>query len=422
MNFKDEDDCVSTGLSREMPPKPKLIMDEDGEEVTRKIAPAMVMPSLGPLPSMPSSMTTSMPEFNISAVKLGVEPFLLKTREPAIEKRSLPLTWKLPAVPVLPESYSLARSSAFVPNSIPQEVASRILDVLRERSIEARCENGKNKVRCITVQGVDFFVHLFRGRGRYGHGVIVEVQRFFGSSYVFGGDTRAILEGAEGKVPEAPALPALTRSNHLPLVSDGGEEDDNDCTHAVSSAVSPLEMVAKMMKVPGFDSQHLGLQMLQPLVTPERLSSSTARSIAVSLFEEDSYLGKRVIDYVTENSNSKTRKRKANSGVFDDDDDDEDLDILRNAALGVVSNAIIAHGDVPDRVRDSLFPALLRDLRDAEDHPNTAFLAAKCFEHLIREDDRTTELNTALQIARQVGEVRHANLFRQAMKCMAFTS
>lgn len=418
MNFQDEDDSVSTGLSRDMLPKPKLIMDEDGEEVTRKIAPAMVMPSLGPLPAMPSSMTTTMPEFKSATM---MKPFLLQAREPLIEKLSLPLSWKLPAVPVLPESYSLARSSAFVPNSIPQEVASRILDVLRERSIQARCENGKNKVRCTTVQGVDFGVHLFRGRGRYGHGVIVEVQRFFGSSYLFCGDTRAILEAAEGKVPEAPTIPALTRSNHLPLVSDGVEEDDDDSTHSVSSAVSPLEMVAKMMKVPGFDSQHLGLQMLQPLVTPERLSSSTARSIAVSLFEEDSDVGKKVIDYVTKNNNSKTRKRKASSGVFDDDDDDEDLDILRNAALRVVSNAIIAHGNVPDLVRDTLLPALLGDLRDAEDHPNTAFLAAKGLEHLIREDDCATEVNTALQIARQVGEVRHASLLRQATKCMAIT-
>jgi len=406
MNIKKEYERTCSGDSRGMPPKPKFNMDEDGEEVTRKIAPAMVMPSLGPLPTMPASIT-SPPTFNTSVMK-SVKPLVSPSQEHFSDMRSVPLTWELHSVSVLPESYSLERTATFVPNANPEEVASRIIDVLRERSIGAKYEKGKAKVKCATSEGVSFGIHLFRGRGRFSHGIIVEVQRFFGTSYVFHSDTQAILKGAEGMISGPPALCMPSRSNNLPEVSD----DDGDGIYPVSSTVSPLEMVGKMMSNASFGSQHLGLQMLQPLVISERLSLSTAQAVAARLFEPGCEVGKKVINYVAKNSS----KKKTKPGVFDDDDDD-DFDILRNLSLGILANAIIVHGRVSEHVRDTLMPALLRDLHDAENHPNNAFQAAKCLEHLIQED-YNAELDNALKAAHKVGEARHANLMHQAKKCI----
>jgi len=388
--------------------KPKLIMDEE-EEVTRKIAPAMVMPSLRPLPTMPAMPSLSRADpFTSTAMPKMME---IPTSIAKLSAPASPFYWKLAAVPVLPECHPLEKTATFVPNAMPAQIASRISDVLRERSIEAKYENGKAKVKCTTSEGVDFRIRLYRGRGRYNHGIIVEVQRRFGFSLDFHSDVQAILRGAKGDAP-APPKP-LSRGNVLPQVSEP-EEDNND---VLNSAASSLAMVSKMMKLSGFDSQYLGLQMLSPLVDSERLSSTTAESVASSLFEEGCDVGEKIFEYVVKNDKLPGR-RTTKCGALDDEDDSDSLMILRNTSLNILANATKACGKVPEASRDALRTALLRDLRDAENHPNTAFFAAKCLEHFIRDDCDSKELQNAFHYAYTVGESRHANLMHQAQKCL----
>jgi len=411
MNNNNEGETKRTGSITGMPVKPKLIMDEEAEEVTRKIAPAMVMPSLRPLPSLPSQASSSATFSSYSMKSLTLQK---QQRGRCI--KSTPFSWKLSSVPVLPEFHPLERTAVFVPHSSPSEIASRISEVLRERSIEAQYENCKAKVKCTTAEGVDFRIRLYRGRGRYNHGIIVEVQRRFGTSFMFHSDTQAILNGAEGKDTVPPASP-LTSGNNLPEVSDSG--DDSEDGYPAPSAESSLAMVAKMMTIPGFDSQYLGLQMISPLVDPKRLSLRTAKAVASRLFEQDCEVGKKLFDYVIKNDN-KARSRTKTSGVFDDDEDDDDdsSKILRNTSLSIIANAAKVYGKVPEILREALRPALLRDLHDAEDHPNTALWAAMCLEHFIEEDHDNTELSRAFEIARRAGEARHSNLMHQARECI----
>jgi len=407
----------NNGRSGGMPPKPKMIMDDDEEEVTRKIAPAMVMPSLRPLPTMPTEPTSKIPSptFRASPIKATHAP---RKEEPT------PFSWKLFAVPALPEFHVLERTATFVPYSLPAEVASRISDVLRDRSIEAQYENGKAKVKCTTAEGVDFRIRLYRGRGRYNHGIIVEVQRRFGTSLVFHSDTQAILSGARGEVP-APPEPQLSRGNALPEVSESDDDIDVNCdvAYQVPSAESSLFMVEKMMKLSGFDSQYLGLQMLSPLVDSERLTLSTAKAVASKLFDQDCQVGEKVLDYVINNEKKLTSRTTKRGALDEDDEDDNDSSmILRNASLNILANATKACGKVPEYRREALRTALLRDLNHAEEHPNTAFLATKCLEFFIQNDHDNRELKTAFQYACNVGESRHANLMHQARKCMSMNN
>ncbi len=397
-----------------MPLKPKMIMDDDEEEVTRKIAPAMVMPSLRPLPSMPTSMMTS-PTFRASPVKA--------TRGHS-KVQPTPFSWKLSVIPALPEFHVLERTATFVPNAMPAEVASRISDILRERSIEAQYESGKAKVKCTTAEGVDFRIRLYRGRGRYNHGIIVEVQRRFGTSLVFHNDTQAILSGARGEIPTPPES-QLPRGNVLPEVSESDEDSDANCdvSYQVPNADSSLIMVEKMMKIPGFDSQYLGLQMLSPLVDSERLTLSTAKAVASRLFDQDCEVGEKILNYII-NKKKKPTSRTTKRGALDDDDEDDNDSsmILRNASLNILANATKASGKVPESRREALRTALLRDLNGAEEHPNTAFLAAKCLEFFIENDHDNRELKTAFQFACDVGESRHANLMQQARRCITMNN
>lgn len=422
---EDEDEVKVTGYS--MPSNPKMIMDEDVEEVTRKIAPSMVMPSLGPMPTMPPTRWS--PTFNTTPPPLLEMQQLQQQRNKPSTTSNSPFNWKLRTVPVLPDNHTLERSAVFVKNAEPAEVSSRISDILRERSIETQYESGKGKVRCLTAEGVEFRIRLYRGRGSYNHGIIVEVQRRFGTSLVFHNDTKAILDGAEGKT----AYPPPPMFSYLPEVSDLEDDDDEHedyqgTTTSSASSESSLMMVAKMMELSGFDSQYLGLETLSLLVDSERgLKTSTARAVATSLFQEDSVVGKKVFDYVIEKNETKTSTTNTKRGVFDDDfdgedEEDENFMVLRNLSLCILANAIKAYGKIPVVLRESLRPILIEDLHDAEKHPNAALLSAKSLEYFVTGDEDTAELNRAFRFAHKTGEARHANLMRQAKKCLDATN
>lgn len=397
---------------------PKMNMDDDVEEVTRRIggrggpAPAMLAPSLGPMPTMPMG-TMQMPTgfgatINTAHMKAASSSGLSQQQH-----SQNVYVWDLPSAPTLPEFHPLERTAVFVQNTSPATVASRISMVLRDRSIEAHYDNDKAKVKCITSEGVEFRVRLYLGRDQYSDGVIVEVQRRFGSSLLFHGDTLAILDAAMGRTPPPP--PVLTSMNNLPEVSDDESESfEEDVVSSTPSADDSLGMVGKMLKLPGFDSQHLGLHTLSSLVDPEKLSLSTARSVSLKLLEPNSKVGLVVFRYIT-NGPTKTTKNDDDN----DEDDDEAAILLRTMCLGILANAMRSAGKVPEFRRNSLRPVLLQDLREAEQHPNTAFLAAKCIEYFIRGDHDTTELNEAFEAAREAGEARHVNLLHQAQKCIS---
>jgi len=187
-----------------------------------------------------------------------------------------------------------------------------------------------------------------------------------------------------------------------------------------------LAMVDKMLKVPGFDSQYLALQILSTMVDSEKLSKSSARAVATRLLQDDpteqNSVGSQIIRRIIDNKNNEENKKKTR-GVFDDDDDDEEDSLtLRNMCLNILAKSLRAYNNrttaviVPDCIRHcelQLRRVLLRDLEDAERYPNTALLSARCMEYFVTINDDDLE---PFDIAEQVGEERHVELFRQAKR------
>jgi len=254
------------------------------------------------------------------------------------------------------------------------------------------------KVRCINTEGVDFRVRLYRGRGQFSNGIIVEVQRRFGSGLAFYNETKAILNAAEGK-PSALTTMALSSSN-LPEVSDDDEGDDYVPT---PSGASSLLAVSKMLQIPGFDGQYLGLSTLATLVDPEKMSPQTSRKVSAELLKPDSEsdVGPQVFTYII------SRK------------EDEDYSQLRILALQVLAFAIKATDIIPAFLRDDLRAVLLKDAKDAEKHPRAACAALGSMEFFVHGDEDTMELNEAFETARAAGEARHNMLMLQAQRCIA---
>ena len=380
--------------NKPMPANPKKIMDEHVVETTRRVggrgaAPAMVAPSMG---SMPMAFNPALKMPTGFGASISTTPVKNQASPAAIQSKYV---WKLRQAPTLPEFHPLERTAVFIPHASPDLVAARVSDFLRERSIQATYEDDKAKVKCVTTDGVDFRIRLYRGRSHYSHGIIVEVQRRFGFSIHFHAEALAVLDAAQGKhIPPPPV-----RQNALPEVSD--DDDDDDDSPPPPSGSSSLAMVEKMLSLPGFDAQYLGLSTLSSLVDPEKMTMQTARRTSAALLKSASPVGEKVVGYIV--------NRKAEGSYAG----------LRVLSLGILANAMRASSIIPEFARAPLRSVLLQDLNEAESSPNAALQAARCMEYFIRGDEDTTELHDAFENARKVGEARHCGLLEQADRCIS---
>lgn len=355
-------------------------LDEGGDEPTRRIA---FQPSFEPISSFePPSLKESpaIRSSNPSKVELQVQPGKPNG------------TWKLSSVPVLPKYHPIEQTAVFVPHTPASEVSLRISDVLRERSIEACFDDAKAKASCVTADGVDFRVRLYNGRGEFGHGIIVEVQRRFGTSTTFYHDTKAILDAAEGKIPPPPS--ALS-SGALPMVED-------ECDESTVSPASSLGMVSEMLNNPGQDTTYLALQMLVSLTDSTKMGTRTAEAISSELL--------RLND-----------SNEVAGNVFSllmDESSDGDVYKLRTLTFQAVANAFQAvNGDVSSVLKEQLVDLVSGALRQAEKSPRIAYQAARMAIYF-----RNSELQSPLKNALEVGKMRHSALERQAQLCLGNSS
>jgi hypothetical protein len=367
--------------------------DDIGHEETRRVGGGF-NPSFAPnnISFEPPPMMAPMSHTAFGGPASGMFSTASNKAQTQAFSRPAKFQWLLPDAPTLPEFHPLERTAVFVPNTDASTVSGRISDVLRDRSIEASFDDTKGRARCVSADGVDFRVRLYRGRGQYKHGIIVEVQRRFGTSINFHSDTKAILDSAEGKTPSPPPTKPAT----LPL----GPQEDN----YKPSAGSSLGMVSRMLNFPGYDSQYLALQTLTSLTDPAKMGFATAKSVSTELM----------------NSNTNDVGGKLLMLILSSPKNQEETFDLRVMAMNVLANVLnVVSGDIPESIKMQLRPVMKQDLRRAESNPRLATIAARCIEHLIDNDRSASDIyHDALEAAYQVGNDRHAGLMRQAERCL----
>lgn len=355
---------------------PDIGMDDGANETTRRVA---FQPSFEPLTSFepPSLKETLHQETRTPKVSLHVGH-----EEPKG-------TWKLKSVPVLSTFHPLEKTAVFVPHSNPTEVSMRVSEVLRERSIDATFNNEKAKAVCLTSDGVDFRVRLYSGRGEFSHGIIVEVQRRFGTSTTFYEETRAILDAAEGKVPPPP--PPLSTGS-IPLAGV------DDTTPSPVQPSDSLVMISELLNHSGHDSTFLALQMLVSLTDASKMGAATAEAVSNELLRLDDS------NEVAGNIFSLLMDKSGDSDVYK----------LRSLTFHAVANALRSvQGKVSSLLEEQLCMFIVDALQDAEKSPRVAYQAARMAEYFNKN-----ELRSPLETALAVGQKRHAALERQAQMCL----
>lgn len=362
-------------------------MDEGAEETSRRIT---FQPSFEPISTF---QPPAISETRFIGTTKPSRPSHVVEQPKKTAKRGI---WQLREIPTLPELYDLEQTAVFVPHSYPEDVSARISEVLRERSIEATYDDEAAKAKCLTADGVDFRVRLFRGKGSYHHGVIVEVQRRYGTSNIFYEDIKAILDAAEDKV--APPPPSLSQSTSaLPLPP--GMDSVGDSVLRPSSS---LEMVSKMLNHRGYDTKNLALQMLVSLTDESKIGGRTAVAVSKEFLKLDD------ANEVAGSVLSLILDKKA----------DDDVSKLRALAFQAAANAFQAvKGRVSTILKEQFRFIIVDELRQAEKTPRVALQAARIAEFLVPEDTGS-DLHNALETAVEVGAARHAALQRQAQLCL----
>jgi len=383
-NDKDNQDKVYRGRQPSQM-NPCTDAFDDAPETTRRVfgAPSFGPPGGGGAPSNVGIEARNTTQNHIRSTA-AVKPSVMNPSS------SAKFRWNLNDVPPLPEFHQLERSAVFIPKFEVKAVAGRVSDVLRDRSIEATFDDDKGRAKCTTSDGVDFRVRLYRGRGQYSHGVIVEVQRRFGTSINFHNETRAILAAAEGHSPPT----THTKPSNLPLGPEDGYKPN---------AGSSLGMVSKMLSFPGHDAHYLALQTLMSLTDAAKMGKATSRSVSIELLNGSNEVGGKLLMM-----------------ILTPPKDQEESFELRVMAMIVLSNVLEVSGaSVPQAIRVQLRPVLKQDLFNAEKNLRLASIAAKCVEYLIPNDSQARDVYCeALMKAKKVGDDRHAGLMRQAERCL----
>jgi len=307
----------------------------------------------------------------------------------------------------VPEHFVLERTAKFVNHCPASVVASRICNCLRNRSIEAIFDCIKAKAKCFSQNFVEFRVRLFAGKGEYGDGVIVEVQRRSGSAVYFRDECHAIFDAAEGGCDESPEV--KRPECHLDALKE----------LTVESAAKSLELTLDLLKKDRLDANLLGLQSLVLLTDAVKSGVDTAlvASKSIVLHDDQSELRDIIASLIR-------------TGVMNQDEDEalKELEIfyqLRTNAFIALSNALdvcAKDGCLSQAIVDQqwyinfLVPCLIKELSKAQDTPHIALLSTKCLNSLVEcsgfARSRALDVGAldALAHAHEFGKARYANL------------
>lgn len=390
----------------------RQVTSESGPEVARSVGGGVaVAPAFGPAAAFgPFSSQTRK---HLASAQAGGA----KSAVPTAAGKSGAL-WDIQDkdVHTLPEFHPLETTAVFVPNSFAPDVAGRVSDVLRTRSIAATFDNSKAKVSCISEDGVDFRIRLYRGKGKFSHGIIVEVQRRFGFSMSFHVDTVAILDAAEGKVGAAP-VPVAIPPAYVPTSQEAAPP-------LPQTSLSSLKIASEMLSKTGcVDSVANGLNVLVTVTNPKKVGkSASGRACREILSGGEGSLWSSVASFLLGNNAAPV---VGNNDTLRD---------LKTKAINIVANVSQVMEGTDDlqtaqsAVATSVVPALIGAVRNATADARTADLACRALLPLIktyRSDPSFIQgvlieggVREDLVGAHAVGERSHSSLEKSTKSCL----
>lgn len=345
------------------------------------------------------------------SLSLTESPFGVGFKEMTSSLTVTAMTWIIPegSLKPVPEFYPLEQSAVFVEGDIPADIAARISDCFRYRSIAVTYSDKKPKAKCKTMDGVEFVVMMYYGRGDYNHGVIVEVQRRSGWTPSFQQDLFAILETAEN-------VEVNDFDMSIPPMDDLLNDDEEDEFEFSSFEKASNPVPRNLVLSDNVDVKTMGMQILTSVTDLTKVGSKTALKNASRIIH-----GTQEVEI----------KQTLMNMIVNDDSSDDYGSSCREMALKVMGNCVevmmkenvLGMCLFEERwVLDKIIPSLVKELHAAGDSPNEAAVAAKCLGNLMKAspEARQKALNlgalSALSKAKDVGTSMHCVLEKESSR------
>mmetsp|Transcript_12405 Transcript_12405/g.15511 ORF Transcript_12405/g.15511 Transcript_12405/m.15511 type:complete len:455 (+) Transcript_12405:132-1496(+) len=397
------------GLAKPKKMSTKII--EDGP-VNRSVA---ILPSLGLIPpprlGLPGKPTMGLPGKPMIGLPtkptmgLPTKPttgLVSKTRQdsqdilfdPQNEDRGAkPSNWKVSdsSISCVPEHHFLERTHRFISHTSATVVSTRISDYLRDCSIEAKYDDNKAKAICKNKSMDKYRITLFRGRGEYEHGVIVEVQRRSGSSVSFMRDCRAILDAADGELfddkpsCEVPPIPEALKSVDIPI-----------------SMPDSTTVAAGLLKKHDSESKILGTEILCFGTDCTKTDPKTALATTKSIFDEKSSIFQEIINII------ETPKFEQNEDCSYEKLYFLNLQLFYNLVNVAKEGSILV--DIVYKYRwftEKLVPLLINVIRNCPSRIQDATVAAKTLNCLASASDEMRNMAKRLDVSSMYMDVSH---------------
>jgi len=321
-------------------------------------------------------------------------------------------------VRTLPSFYPLEKSAVLVPHSSAPIVAAHITTVLQARSIAASYDAENAKVDCVSKFHVDFRIRLYRGRGEYSHGIIVEVQRRSGSDLSYIQDVYAILDAVEGKKVEDCGLeiaPIYCEENEV--ISNMDDEGEI----SIENSVASLQVISDILCSQGgnaggltVERRDFAMASLSSLTSLERMGQRAVH-LSNELIKSEAHADLR--NFVFTNLSQDPKQNPQRLIIYS-------LEILANVANCSRSPSRLV--DLLSQNEYSIYHELIHNIENAPSNPREADLSCVILKNVCLSQAITNSmprnfrerLFAALTNAVNFGGVCHAELQGHSQQCL----
>ena len=346
-------------------------------------------------------------------------------------------SWCVRTAPTLPSFYPLEKSAVFIPQASPSVLSSRISSVLRERSIIATYDNKNAKVDCISTANVEFRIRLYRGRGEYKHGIIVEVQRRSGFNLSYMHDVYAILDAAEGKLQEGSKSGGVCypTSNYSDVGGDTTDSDEDLDTLENTGGLTSLRVISDILCPPpqedGGDDQEVKVEARDfALSSLASLTSTASMGHSASKFSNELLADEAYADLRQAVFSNVGPSRATSSHAQDPQDSLSNntpqhsslkcLEVLSNVTSSLKKDSSLLV-NLLSQNDDEILLKLIVNIENAKINPRAADLSCvvlKNVKGVVLSPYNKGRLATALTEARFYGEESYLDLGVHAQQCL----
>ena len=288
---------------------------------------------------------------------------------------------------------------------------------------------------CISTTNVEFRIRLYRGRGEYKHGIIVEVQRRSGFNLSYMHDVYAILDAAEGKLQEGNKSGAgiCYPSNYSDV---GAEDSDEDLdTLENTGGLTSLRVISDILCPPpqedGGDDQEVKVEARDfALSSLASLTSTASMGHSASKFSNE-LLSDEAYGDLRQAVFSNVGPSRATSSHAQDPQDSlahntpqrsslKCLEVLSNVTSSLKKDSSLLV-NLLNQNDDDILLKLMVNIENAKINPRAADLSCsvlKNVEGVVLSPYNKGRLATSLTEARLYGEECYLDLEVHAQQCL----